>query len=86
VSTIAIFLFIQYIFCYFAVLSGYRRLETYNAKEVQLSYGTMTYVDQGDGDAILSVHGIFGGYDQGFDTMSDKPEDYRIIAPSRFGY
>lgn len=46
----------------------------------------MTYVDQGRGDAIVSVHGIFGGYDQAFDTCKDKVNDYRIIAPSRFGY
>lgn len=42
----------------------------------------MTYVDE----VILSVHGIFGGYDQAFDTCCDFISDYRIIAPSRFGY
>lgn len=35
---------------------------------------------------ILSVHGIFGGYDQAYDTCKDFCSDYRIIAPSRFGY
>ncbi len=46
----------------------------------------MTYVDQGTGEVILSIHGIFGGYDQAFDTCKDKVDDFRIIAPSRFGY
>lgn len=35
---------------------------------------------------ILSVHGIFGGYDQAYDTCKEFCSDYRIIAPSRFGY
>ncbi|MDR0287735.1 MAG: alpha/beta hydrolase, partial [Clostridiales bacterium] len=32
------------------------------------------------------VHGIFGGYDQAYDTCKDFNFGYRIIAPSRFGY
>lgn len=28
----------------------------------------MNYVDKGEGEVILSVHGIFRGYDQAFDT------------------
>ena len=46
----------------------------------------MSYVDIGKGDVILSVHGIFGGYDQAYDTCKDFNSEYRIIAPSRFGY
>ena len=55
-------------------------------ESVNLSYGKMSYVDTGEGEAILSVHGIFGGYDQAYDTCKDLSLDYRIIAPSRFGY
>lgn len=51
-----------------------------------LSYGEITYVDSGEGEVVLSVHGIFGGYDQAYDTCKDFCSDYRIIAPSRFGY
>lgn len=29
----------------------------------------MSYVDTGKGEVILSVHGIFGGYDQAHDTV-----------------
>ena len=46
----------------------------------------MSYVDTGEGETILSVHGIFGGYDQAYDTCKDFSSDYRIIPPSRFGY
>lgn len=86
ISVIVIYLIVQLILCNIAVKQATERLETYNSKEIKLSYGTMTYVDKGNGDVILSVHGIFGGYDQGFDTVADIISDYRIIAPSRFGY
>ena len=69
-----------------AVKEGKERLVTYGAKTANLSYGNMTYVDRGEGEIILSVHGIFGGYDQAYDTCKNFSSDYRIIAPSRFGY
>ena len=62
------------------------RLKSYKHKTAKLSYGDMTYVDQGQGTTILSIHGIFGGYDQAFDAASDISDSCRIIAPSRFGY
>ncbi len=46
----------------------------------------MTYIDEGEGEVILSVHGIFGGCDQAYETCGDFVSDYRILAPSRFGY
>lgn len=46
----------------------------------------MNYVDKGRGEVILSVHGIFGGYDQAYDTCKDFASENRILAPSRFGY
>ena len=69
-----------------AVIAGGERLASYGAKTAVLSYGNMSYVDKGEGEIILSVHGIFGGYDQAYDTVKDFSFDYRIIAPSRFGY
>ena len=69
-----------------AVKESRERLAAYGAETVQLSYGNMRYVDRGEGETILSVHGIFGGYDQAYDTCKDFYPDYRIIAPSRFGY
>lgn len=83
---LAVYLIIQGVRCNIAVKESTERLASYNAKTVNLSYGNMSYVDMGKGDVILSVHGIFGGYDQAYNTCKDFSSDYRIIAPSRFGY
>lgn len=83
---LAIYLIVQGIRCNMAVKEGKERLVTYGAKTANLSYGNMTYVDRGEGEIILSVHGIFGGYDQAYVTCKNFSSDYRIIAPSRFGY
>ncbi|MDO4811729.1 MAG: alpha/beta hydrolase [Eubacteriales bacterium] len=83
---IGAYLIIQGVRCKKAVQEGRIRLEEYGAKNIELSYGKMSYVDKGKGDVILSVHGIFGGYDQAYDTCADFVSDYRILAPSRFGY
>ena len=83
---LAAYLIVQGIRCHAAVKKSRERLAAYGAKTAHLSYGNMTYVDQGEGEIILSVHGIFGGYDQACDTCKDFSSDYRIIAPSRFGY
>lgn len=83
---LAVYLIIQGVRCNIAVKESTERLVSYNAKTVNLSYGNMSYVDIGKGDVILSVHGIFGGYDQAYDTCKDFSSNYRIIAPSRFGY
>ena len=56
------------------------------AKSINSSYGMISYIDEGEGEVFLVCHGITGGYDQGFDVMSGRTDDYRIIAPSRFGY
>ena len=53
---------------------------------ITTSYGELSYIDIGSGEAILSCHGICGGYDQAYDTLAGKENQYRIIAPSRFGY
>ena len=77
---------VQGVGCKKAIQEGKHRLEEYGAKNIELCYGNMRYVDRGDGDVIISVHGIFGGYDQAYDTCKDFASDYRILAPSRFGY
>ena len=56
------------------------------AKSINSSYGKISYIDEGKGAPFLVCHGITGGYDQGFDVLSGRADDYRIIAPSRFGY
>jgi len=71
-----------------ALKKASERFETYQNKSetVETSYGKVTYIDEGEGEVILSCHGICGGYDQAYDTLSDKTDHYRVIAPSRFGY
>ena len=83
---LVVYLIVQGIRCSIAVKESKERLATYGSKTVQLSYGNMSYIDTGEGKTVLSVHGIFGGYDQAYDTCKDFSSDYRIIAPSRFGY
>ncbi len=64
------------------------RFATYEAraKSVDTSFGKIAYIDEGRGETFLICHGITGGYDQGFDVMGGRTGDYRVIAPSRFGY
>ena len=83
---LAMYFIVQGIRCGAAVRESKNRLAAYNAQMAALSYGEITYVDSGEGEVILSVYGIFGGYDQAYDTCKDFCSDYRIIAPSRFGY
>jgi len=83
---LSIYLLVQGIRCHIAVGESRERLAAYDAETAALSYGSMTYIDKGEGEVILSVHGIFGGYDQAYDTCKDFNSDYRIVAPSRFGY
>lgn len=83
---LATFLIVKGIRCNIAVKESKERLTSYNSQTADLSYGKMTYVDKGEGEVILSVHGIFGGFDQAYDTCKEFSSDYRIIAPSRFGY
>ena len=57
---LVIYFIVQGIRCSMAVKESKSRLATYNARTIALSYGDMTYVDSGEGEVILSVHGIFG--------------------------
>ncbi|TYC84495.1 hypothetical protein FXB42_12070 [Acetobacterium wieringae] len=54
------------------------RFETYQNKveTIETSYGRIVYIDEGEGEVILSCHDICG-YDQAYDTLADKTDDYR---------
>lgn len=52
----------------------------------ETSAGDIEYTDTGEGEPMLVIHGAGGGYDQGLLIASDFGKDYRVIAPSRFGY
>ena len=84
--TLSLYSLVQGVRCHITVGESRQRLAAYDATTADLSYGNMTYVDKGEGEVILSVHGIFGGYDQAYDTCKNFSSDYRIVAPSRFGY
>ena len=76
------------------------RLLAHPVRRMALSHGEIAYVDCGPqpsgGDSgfgpgsgcetILSVHGLYGGYDQALDSVGSLVEHCRVIAPSRFGY
>ena len=59
--TLFLYLLVQGVRCHIAVGESRQRLAAYDATTADLSYGNMTYVDKGEGEVILSVHGIFGG-------------------------
>lgn len=81
-----IYFAVQGVLCTIGVNKANKKIESYNVKVAKLSYGDMTYIDEGEGEVILSIHGIFGGYDQAYETVNNRKNQNRIIAPSRFGY
>ena len=85
-AVIVLYLLIQGIRCMIGLRKSQEKLRSYEVSTVTLSYGAMTYVDVGEGDVILSVHGIFGGYDQAYDSVQNRVTKNRVLAPSRFGY
>lgn len=62
------------------------KLKSYQPSQMILSYGNIEYLDRGDGEVLLACHGIFGGFDQGYESLKDLTKDFRILSPSRFGY
>jgi pimeloyl-ACP methyl ester carboxylesterase len=61
------------------------------AQVINTAIGPIQYADVGQGIPVLMVHGAGGGFDQGLFTAKgalgdDMADNYRIIAPSRFGY
>src|SRR5215212_4796448 len=61
------------------------------AQVISTAYGPIQYADVGHGTPVLVIHGAGGGFDQGLFTAKgalgdDMADNYRVIAPSRFGY
>jgi hypothetical protein len=49
--------------------------------------GSVEYVDDGDGSPLLFSHPLFGGFDVGLRAgRAHAGPQFRLIAPSRFGY
>lgn len=65
------------------------RLDAVRPVICDLPAGPLEYVDTGEGDAVLSLHGAMGGYDQALLLAMAGISDWagrRIVAPSRPGY
>ncbi len=57
------------------------------SRVVETRLGAVEYVDEGDGPAVLVLHGAPGGFDQGrLFGSALRAEGFRVIAPSRPGY
>ncbi len=66
---------------------AYSKVEQYDVKTAETDYGTVSYVTKGSGEAVILIHGIMGGYDQGIITLNGMFDNsYLKIAPSRFAY
>ena len=92
--TTAAYLGVQGIRCYRAVHKAAAKLASYPVQVAHLNYGEMAYLNippatncaNTSAPIILSLHGLYGGYDQATENVKDFSKPYRIIAPSRFGY
>jgi len=48
---------------------AYDKLANYKTQTIDTKFGKMTYFDAGSGEAVLLSHGIFGGYDQAYESL-----------------
>jgi pimeloyl-ACP methyl ester carboxylesterase len=83
---IVLYFLIQGIRCIKGLNKAQNKLNSYQVMTADLSYGSLNYLDQGQGEVILSVHGLFGGYDQAYENVKNRESKNRLLAPSRFGY
>jgi len=72
---------------YDSELSQARDAANRSGRIANTSAGPIEYADKGAGIPLLSIHGAGGGCDQGLANVADLVgDDFRVIAPSRFGY
>jgi len=69
---LAAYLLIQGVRCHSDLRKAGEKLGSYNKMELDLSYGKVGYLSAGEGEVILSVHGIFGGYDQAYENIKSR--------------
>lgn len=68
------------------VRAARRRLDSVDSQSVELSVGSVEYIDVGKGPSLLVSHGIFHGCDGGQRSARDVVSGHRVVSPSRFGY
>jgi pimeloyl-ACP methyl ester carboxylesterase len=58
-----------------------------DSQVIETDCGPIEYTTFGEGNPVLVVHGIFGGFDQGLVIAQGNVGDrFRSIVPSRYGY
>jgi pimeloyl-ACP methyl ester carboxylesterase len=63
------------------------RVQNLGSQVIETDFGPIEYATLGEGNPVLVVHGIFGGFDQGLViARGNVGEAFRSIVPSRFGY
>lgn len=95
-KVLAVFVVVCAVFLIYSVINyrhdlnqAYVLLETFDVKTIDTSFGPMSFVESGSsqGEPVILIHGIFGGYDQASVSLNSLLSDeYYKIAPSRFGY
>jgi hypothetical protein len=69
------------------IRASYEKLNSYPVQSINTEFGKMSFMDTGTGDAVLLSHGIFGGYDQAYESLKGLVgKSCRKLTPSRFGY
>jgi pimeloyl-ACP methyl ester carboxylesterase len=64
-----------------------RRLAAREHHSIQTPYGAVQYAERGQGPPLLFSHPLVGGFDVGLGCAETWiGDDFRVIAPSRFGY
>lgn len=72
---------------YSATLVAAGRRVAQRSRLVQTRFGDLEYAIAGRGEPFLMLHGTGGGFDQGLRFAHGLiARDFKVIAPSRFGY
>lgn len=65
---------------------AHERLSSIQHTSIPSPFGTIEYAERGQGDPVLVLHGIFGGFDAAYLTVDPWIGDgFHVVAPSRFG-
>jgi pimeloyl-ACP methyl ester carboxylesterase len=63
------------------------RIAAIPSTTIETRWGTVEYIDEGDGVPVVMSHGVLGGHDNVRDLVNLWFDpSYRAIGPSRFGY
>ena len=81
------FIFLVYLPYRRDIRNAYGHLESLERQIVETDCGPIEAAIRGEGEPVLVIHGISGGFDQGLGiSESFLGDGYKVIAPSRFGY